>query len=153
MTKQFQDFTRVENFDVLMREFQEQQKNTELAAIEMNKAEQIYRQQREYFALCTEYQNLYGNMMHKLLDASTAAEINKIRDGFKNKLTPLLQKIRVIQAKIEGEIAPETIVSRNGVMQHINKLQGLLNQANEIKKEIEKPTVAPIILADVIPST
>jgi hypothetical protein len=136
---QFPNFAAPTNFDELMRQFQTTQAHHEEAVKARDQARLEHQQWQEYMDLCTDYRDLFSAMMKKLLDAKTGTDIEKIRAVYGNKLVPVLQKIMVIQKKIQGQPTPAQIESRADVANKFERVKALLDQATKLKDEVIVP--------------
>lgn len=150
---QFANFTRRENFDVLMREFQTTQAHADEAVKVRDQAKLEFYQWQEYLDLVTDYRDLFSSMMKKLLDAKTGDEIEKARTVFNNKLVPVLQKLDLIQKKIDGLLPAATAASRNVIEDKMNQVKQMLESVTKLKSNImdAAPARAPdeVLLAPV----
>lgn len=150
---EFPNFARHENFDVLMREFQMSQAHTDEATKARDKAKIEFYQWQEYLDLTTDYRNLFSAMMKKFLDAKTGDEIEKTRVAFNNKLVPVLQKLVLIQKKIDGLLPTATEASRNALEDKMSQVKQMLESVTKLKNNVmgSAPTIVPdeVLLAPV----
>jgi DUF438 domain-containing protein len=134
MTKHnFPDFTRNADFDVLMREFQQHRDIASDAKHEADVAQLQFQMKREYWELCDDYLELFSAMMKKLLDCKTTDDIHRVRETFNKRLVPLVQKLNLVQSKLNNEIDTVTLTSRDNINDQMSKVQQLLDAANKLK--------------------
>jgi hypothetical protein len=146
----FHDFSRpFADLSTLMDEFQCVQAHRETAEATRNESKLVFQRHQEYLDLCENYQELFSNMLKKLLDAKTNEEISKIRAATWNKLGPVLQKLEVISKAINGEVSAKTTESRNVVTDKFEQIKDLLTQAQKLKNDTKGPN-ASVLSNDVI---
>lgn len=136
------NFTRKEDLDVLMREFQEHQTVYQAAEDDQKKKYEAYQKASEYRALCEEYRKLFSKMLKEMLNITKPADADKIRLNYSQKLAPVLQKLKAFsprdkeESKTESTTPTATLQSREGVAEGLNTLNKLVSAVEALKTAI-----------------
>mgnify|MGYP001565876429 FL=1 len=128
------NFSHVEDLAALMRDFQEHQKVTEQSSKDLLKARTAFNNATEHHELCIDYQKLFSDMLHKLLNTKTEQEMMKIRLSYQPKVHLLIQKMDALEKKMEGVVSPAALESRRTVDENMNKIDQLVSAAKQLKE-------------------
>lgn len=139
------NFAHVADLPNLMQDFQEHQKVTEQSNKAMLAARTAFNNATEHQEICIDYQKLFSDMLHKLLNTKTEQEMMKIRLAYQPKVQALIQKMDALEKKMAGTVAPAVLESRRTVDENMNKIDQLVSAAKHLKEMIPSAPALTVV--------
>jgi alpha-galactosidase/6-phospho-beta-glucosidase family protein len=156
MSYTFKNFADIQDYSELMKEFQSVHKFKDSVTQQVEEARRQLDNKRRYLDCLSNYKGLYLDMIKKLLDSKSEADVVKIRQTYTMKLVTALTDLEKAQSVAEGTAQTEQ-ASRDSIKQKASAISSIMDAIQDAKKKVmnQEPKEPSVQLPDpeVLPAT